>query len=101
MRTMDLKLTHYPNPSLTAARTRNLVELLDHATTPTEWSATASFHFFNPHCLDVGELPDSVCAQLPTVARPLHSSERDARIRGYHAVDEYHSRFQIVDKALA
>src|SRR5258708_13920480 len=77
------------------------VELLDHAPTRTQCSATASLHVFNPNRLDVGELPDSVRTQFPAVARPLHSPKGNARIGRHHSVDEHHSRFQVVDEALA
>src|SRR5207249_829657 len=42
----------------------------------------------DPHRLDVHELPDAERGQLPAIPTALDAAEGQARVGGYHAVDE-------------
>src|ERR1700676_945070 len=54
----------------------------------------------NPDRLDVGELANAECSKFAAEARPFDASERYARIRCHHLVDEDHSRFKSVDELI-
>src|SRR5258708_84228 len=64
-------------------------------------SANCLGGLLNPHRLDIGELPDSMGPKLPTMPRPLHSSERNSRIRRHHAIHEHHPRFHALHQTFA
>src|SRR5215208_6981125 len=55
----------------------------------------------DPYRFDVDEFPQSADAQLATVARPLHSSERQAWVGSNHSVYKYHSGLELCDEPAA
>src|SRR5262249_8139270 len=50
--------------------------------------------------LDVHEFTNALAAQLPTVARLLHSAKRQTRIRSNHTIDECPARLNMRDEQL-
>src|SRR6266511_6365999 len=55
----------------------------------------------DPDRLDVHDLSDTERGQLASVTAPLDATERQARIRGYHAVHEHRSGFDLSRQRLA
>ena len=54
----------------------------------------------HPHRFGVQELSNADQPELSAVPGMFNAAERDARVRGYHLVDEDHSGFEFVDEAL-
>src|SRR5208283_5731888 len=53
----------------------------------------------HPDGLDVGEFPDAVVRQLPSVARPFDAAEGQVEVRDRERVDEHHARLDLLGEA--
>src|SRR5205807_7429064 len=74
---------------------------LSNSTRKADPSIITRLALLNPDGFDVCEFADAEGAQLAAVAGPLHATERQPRVGGYHAIDEHHAGFDLVDQAFA